>query len=141
LVRTFDPVSDGEVPVSGDALNFIRDALFRVSATGTAAGVFGYGNWPLTRIPVGSKTGTAERFGEDPTSWFAGFAGPAKDKPRYVVVMTVEKGGTGSGTSGPGVRAVLSALLGVGRSPVFPGATPPAALPLGRCDAPCGRPR
>ncbi len=141
LVRTFDPVSDGKVPVSGDALNYIRDALYRVSANGTAAGVFGYGAWPLSRIPVGSKTGTAERYGEDPTSWFAGFAGPAEDKPRYAVVMTVAKGGTGSGTSGPGVRAMLSALLGVDRKPVFPGAVPPAALPLGRCDAPCVRPR
>jgi penicillin-binding protein 2 len=94
----------------------------------------------MARIPVGAKTGTAERYGEDPSSWFAGFAGPAKQNPRYVVIMNIAKGGTGSGTSGPGVRSVLAALVGVGRAPVFPGGLPPATLPLGRCDAPCGRP-
>ncbi|HUR74770.1 MAG TPA: penicillin-binding transpeptidase domain-containing protein, partial [Sporichthya sp.] len=139
LVRTFDPVSDGTVGVSSEVLTYLRSALYGVSATGTAAGVFG--DWPLTEIPVGAKTGTAERYGEDPTSWFAGFAGPAKQNPRYVVVMTVAKGGTGSGTSGPGVRTVLAALLGVDRGPIFPGAVPPAALPVGRFDAPYGRQR
>ena len=139
LIRTFDPVAEGTVGLSAPVLTYLRDALFGVSTRGTAAGVFG--DWPLTEIPVGAKTGTAERFGEDPTSWFVGFTGPAEQKPRYVVLMTVAKGGTGSGTSGPGVRAVLSALVGVGRDSVFPGAVPPAALPLGRFDAPYGRTR
>ena len=139
LVRTFDPRSDGEVGVSAEVLDYLRSALLRVSTNGTAAGVFG--SWPLSRIPVGAKTGTAERYGEDPSSWFVSFTGPATEKPRYVVLMTVAKGGTGSGTSGPGVREVLSALVGVGRNPVFPGAVPPAALPIGRFDAPFGRDR
>ncbi|MBA3744153.1 penicillin-binding protein 2 [Sporichthya sp.] len=139
LIRTFDPRSDGEVGVSDEVLDHVRGALLRVSTNGTAAGVFG--DWPLSRIPVGAKTGTAERYSEDPSSWFVGFTGPAQQKPRYVVLMTVAKGGTGSGTSGPGVREVLSALVGVGRDPVFPGALPPAALPIGRFDAPFGRAR
>ncbi|HUR75494.1 MAG TPA: penicillin-binding transpeptidase domain-containing protein, partial [Sporichthya sp.] len=130
---------DGEVGVSATTLDYVRSALLRVSTSGTAAGVFG--NWPLSQIPVGAKTGTAERFGEDPTSWFVAFTGPVKDKPRYVVLMTVAKGGTGSGTSGPGVRGVLAALVGVDRSPLFPDAVPPAALPVGRFDAPFGRSR
>ena len=137
LIRTFEPVAEGTVGVSARVLTYLRDALFGVSTSGTAAGVFG--NWPLTEIPVGAKTGTAERFGEDPTSWFVGFTGPAGHDPRYVVLMTVAQGGTGSGTSGPGVRAVLSALVGVDREPVWPGGLPPTALPIGRFDAPFGR--
>ena len=139
LVRTFDPVSDGTVPVSAEVLAYLRTALEGVARNGTAAGVFA--GWPMTEIPVGAKTGTAERYGEDPSSWFAGFTGPAGGEPRYVVVMNVAKGGTGSGTSGPSVRTVLAALVGVDRNPVYPGGLPPAALPLGRCDAPCGRDR
>jgi len=139
LVRTFAPESAGVVPVSPAVLSYLRTALEGVARNGTAAGVFA--GWPLTQLPVGAKTGTAERYGEDPSSWFAGFVGPAHQEPRYVVVMNVTKGGTGSGTSGPGVRSVLAALVGVGRAPVFPDGVPPAALPLGRCDAPCARPR
>jgi penicillin-binding protein 2 len=137
LVHTFDPISDGTVPVSPAVLNYVRTALEGVARNGTAAGVFA--GWPMTRIPVGAKTGTAERYGEDPSSWFAGFTGPPGQQPRYVVIMNVNKGGTGSGTSGPSVRTVLAALVGVGRNPAFPDGLPPAALPLGRCDAPCGR--
>ncbi len=136
-IRSFEPVSDGDVGAPPKVLKYLRTALMRVSTSGTAAGVFG--GWPLAEIPVGAKTGTAERHGEDPTSWFVGFAGPAKQKPRYAVVMTVAKGGTGSGTSGPGVRTVLSALLGVDRAPVVPPGVP-AALP-NRFDAVEGRTR
>jgi penicillin-binding protein 2 len=137
LVRTFDPASDGNVPVAPEVLDYLRTALEGVARNGTAAGVFA--GWPMTRLPVGAKTGTAERYGEDPSSWFAGFTGPAGQPPRYVVIMNVSKGGTGSGTSGPEVRSVLAALVGAGRPPVLPGGLPPATLPLDRCDAPCGR--
>ena len=37
----------------------------------------------------------------------------ADDDPQYAVVMMVSQGGTGSGTSGPGVRAIYEALYGV----------------------------
>ncbi len=87
-----------------------------MSKKGTAAGV--YSDWPHKKTPVAAKTGTAEKYGEEPTSWFASYA-PA-DKPRYAVIMTVSQGGTGSGTSGPSVRKIEEALLGVGRDPVVP---------------------
>jgi penicillin-binding protein 2 len=53
----------------------------------------------------------------------------------YVVVMMVSQGGTGSGTSGPGVRAIWEALYGVNgldvnaRNAAILGTTPPEALP------------
>ena len=54
---------------------------------------------------------------------------------RYVVVMMVSQGGTGSGTSGPAVRKIWETLYGIDgmkvdrRRAAIPGAIPPAALP------------
>ncbi|MGQ0623748.1 MAG: penicillin-binding protein 2 [Sporichthyaceae bacterium] len=140
VVRRFDPISDGRVGVPPKVLRYLRAALLGVSTNGTAARVFD--GFPLGRIAVGSKTGTAERFGEPPSSWFAGLA-PAKPggKARYAVVLTVNHGGTGSGTSGPAVRSVIEALVGVGRDPVMPGGPPPTRLPPARPDGTFGRPR
>lgn len=138
LVRRFQPVSDGTVDVPPEVLDYLREALIGTSERGTGAGVFA--GWPLAEFPAGVKTGTAERFDEDPSSWFAGFVGKKKSGPRYAVVMTVANGGTGSGTSGPGVRVLMGALTGADRAPVLPGGLPPAALPVVRPDGGYGRP-
>ena len=52
------------------------------------------GGFPLDKVHIRSKTGTAEVYGKQTTSWVASY-----DK-QYVVVMQVSQGGTGSGTSG-----------------------------------------
>ncbi len=124
VVHTFDPVSDGEVGLPDDVLEYLRTSLAGVSERGTSRGV--YRDWPLAEIPVASKTGTAEHYGESPSAWFAGYL-PANAKARFAVVMTVSRGGTGSETAGPSVRAIQAALLGVGRPPVLP--AEPFALP------------
>jgi penicillin-binding protein 2 len=54
-----------------------------------------------------AKTGTAEVYGKQTTSWFATYT---KD---YSIVMTISQGGTGSGASGPAVRNIYDALYGV----------------------------
>ena len=54
-----------------------------------------------------AKTGTAEVYGKQTTSWFATYT---KD---YTIVMTISQGGTGSGASGPAVRNIYNALYGV----------------------------
>ena len=52
------------------------------------------------------------------------------------MVMMVSQGGTGSGTSGPGVRKIWEALYGVRGSKVvegkaaIPGTVPPEGLPV-----------
>ena len=53
-----------------------------------------------------AKTGTAEVYGKQTTSWFATYT---KD---YTVVMTISQGGTGSGASGPAVRKIYKAMYG-----------------------------
>ncbi|HEX3612090.1 MAG TPA: penicillin-binding protein 2 [Sporichthyaceae bacterium] len=138
VVHRFGPVSDGKVGLPDSVLDYIRQALVGVTTKGTAQG--DYHGWPLAQIPVAAKTGTAEHFGEQPTSWFAGFV-PAGAHPQYAVVMTVSHGGTGSGTSGLAVRTIEAALLGVGEKPFVPNGQLPAALPVARPDGSFREPR
>ena len=77
----------------------IDDALAGVATRGTAA--WRFGGWPQDKIPMHAKTGTAEVYGKQTTSWFATYT---KD---YTIVMTISQGGTGSGASGPAVRKHL----------------------------------
>ena len=53
-------------------------------------------DFPLDQVTIRAKTGSAEVYGKQSTSWVASYA------EDYVVVMMVTQGGTGSGTSGPG---------------------------------------
>ena len=81
-------------------------------------------------MPIRGKTGSAEVYGKQSTSWVASYT---KD---YVVVMMVSQGGTGSGTSGPAIRTIYETLYGVKETVVrpvdaaIPGVTPPEELPV-----------
>jgi penicillin-binding protein 2 len=109
VVRTIEPEALGTLDVPADDLAFLRRSLRGVIEDGTARGAFA--GFPVDQVPIAGKTGTAEVFGKQSTSWFASFA-PA-DEPRYAVVMMVEQGGTGAYTSGRSVRQVYEAIFGV----------------------------
>jgi penicillin-binding protein 2 len=87
-------------------------------------------DFPLDKVRIRSKTGSAEVYGKQSTSWVASY-----DK-RYVVVMMVSQGGTGSGTSGPAIRKIWETLYGVDgmkvrtQNAALPGARPPTGLPV-----------
>ena len=80
-----------------------------VTRSGTARTAFE--GFPLDRIPVAGKTGTADIIPQEPYSWFAALA-PAND-PKYVVVALVEQGGHGATTAAPIVRRVLEGLFNI----------------------------
>jgi penicillin-binding protein 2 len=80
---------------------------------GTASGAFA--GFPLDRVPVEGKTGTAEVVGKADTSLFVAVA-PA-DHPQFVVAAVVEEAGFGSAVAAPIVRRVLEVLTGVGPPP------------------------
>ena len=109
VVEEFPPVAAGSLDVPAQDLAYLRRALRGVIEDGTARARFA--GFPVDQVPLAGKTGTAEVFGKQATSWFASFA-PADD-PRYAVVMMVEQAGTGAGTSAPSVRAIYEALFGV----------------------------
>jgi penicillin-binding protein 2 len=95
-----------------------------VITSGTAAGTFA--GFPLGKVCVAGKTGTAQVFGRNSTSNFASFA-PCND-PKYVVVMMVPDAGYGADISGPAVRKIWDALYGLeGQKGALPGGLP--ALP------------
>jgi penicillin-binding protein 2 len=134
VVREIKPRSAGRLPVRPEIIRFLQNALRSVPENGTAR--FPFAEWPLDKIPMAAKTGTAEVYGKQSTSWFATY-GPAK-APQYSVVMMVSQGGTGSGVSGPSVEKIYEALLGVRNRKVVPSAallpSPPKALPVIKAD-------
>ncbi|MBL7497205.1 penicillin-binding protein 2 [Frankia nepalensis] len=127
VVKRFEPVVKGKLPVPGDVLGYIREALHGVTSEpgGTASGVFA--DWPKDIIPIAGKTGTAEVEGREDTSWFASF-GPVSD-PRYVVVVTIPDSGTGATYAAPAAKQIYQAIFGVGRPAEMPGGLPPGDLP------------
>ncbi len=71
--------------------------------SGTAASAFG--GFPLGKVCVAGKTGTAQVAGKVATSVFASFA-PC-GHPKYVVVMMIPDSGYGADVSAPGGPADL----------------------------------
>ncbi|HCA84614.1 MAG TPA: penicillin-binding protein 2 [Streptomyces sp.] len=104
-VEKIEPKAHGKLPTSKKTLAQIDKALEGVATRGTAA--WRFTGWPQKKIPMHAKTGTAEVYGKQTTSWFATYT------EDYTIVMTISQGGTGSGASGPAVRNIYNALYGV----------------------------
>ncbi|MFI9805759.1 penicillin-binding protein 2 [Streptomyces sp. NPDC052301] len=104
-VKEIKPKVQRKLPVTQATLKGMDDAFAGVITRGTAAWKFG--GWPQNKIPLHGKTGTAEVYGKQTTSWLATYS---KD---YTVIMTIAQAGTGSGASGEAVRNIYSALYGV----------------------------
>jgi len=105
-VRTIEPKAHGQVGLSHRMLAFLRSALRGVVTDGTAKAAFS--GFPLASYPVAGKTGTAEVFGKQTTSWFVSYA-PAS-RPKYAVVVVVSQAGTGAETAAPAVRRIYEAI-------------------------------
>jgi penicillin-binding protein 2 len=128
VVREIKPKKAGSVKVAKRHLRYIDQALQGVSERGTMS--WRLIDFPLDQVKIRSKTGSAEVYGKQSTSWVASY-----DK-RYAVVMMVSQGGTGSGTSGPAIRKIWETLYGIrgteviGAKAALPGAKPPVGLPV-----------
>ncbi len=111
LLEEFGREVIGTLDLDDATMAAIREGLLRVvmDERGTANAAFE--GFPLDRIPVAGKTGTAEQKPKVPYAWFAAYA-PADD-PQYVVVVSVEEGGGGSQTAAPIVRGIFEHLFDV----------------------------
>jgi penicillin-binding protein 2 len=126
LVKRIKPHVAGHLPVSRGTLSYIRNSLVGVVTGGTAAGAFA--GFPLNKVQIAAKTGTAEVFGGQATSVFASFA-PASN-PKYVVVVMVPKSGEGADVSAPCARVIWDDIYGLEHhQAVFPGGVAPRKLP------------
>lgn len=127
VLRRITPKKVAHVDVPQQYLDFIDGALQGVTREGTMA--WKMGGFPLDDVTVRSKTGSAEVYGKQSTGWVASYT---KD---YVVVMMISQAGTGSGSTGDGVRKIWEALYGVDGADVrparaaTPGVVPPPSLP------------
>jgi penicillin-binding protein 2 len=128
LVRDIKPKVRAKVPVRAEVLDYIRSSLAFTPANG-ASGSVAFAGFPLDRVLVGGKTGTAEVFGKQDTSWFASWA-PADGKARYVVVAMIEQAGLGAQAAAPVARAIYEGIYGLnGKPAAFPAGTAPTAVP------------
>ncbi|MEP9361744.1 penicillin-binding protein 2 [Nocardioides sp. CN2-186] len=132
IVKKIPPQVVGHATVTKAAIDYVNTALLgTLKSDGAWNGTLAwkFGDFPLDQVHLRGKTGSAEVEGKQSTSWVATY-----DK-NYVVVMMVTQAGTGSGTSGPAVRAIWESLYGIDGMTVepskaaIPGTTPPAALP------------
>ncbi|WP_322936829.1 penicillin-binding protein 2 [Nocardioides bizhenqiangii] len=128
VIRRIPPSKAGTVGVPNAVLSYIDDALKEVSRTGTLS--WKLGGFPLDDVVLRAKTGSAEVYGKQSTGWVASYTDD------YVVVMMISQGGTGSGSTGDGIRKIWEALYGVEgetvvpRKAVIPGTVPPDDLPV-----------
>jgi penicillin-binding protein 2 len=126
VVQQINPPVIRHLPSSGQTLAYIRHALAGVVTQGTAAGAFG--GFPLDKVCVAGKTGTAQLFGKNATSVFASFA-PC-DHPKYVVLVMVPDSGYGADVAAPAVRQIWDGIFGLeGKKAAVPGGLVPSALP------------
>jgi penicillin-binding protein 2 len=127
LLKEFKPKAEGKVDASAASIKYVDTALQGTPKVGTLAWKFG--GFPLDKVHIRGKTGSAEVYGKQSTSWVATY------DENYVVIMMVSQAGTGSGTSGPAVRKIWESLYGIDGMDVepskaaIPGTTPPAGLP------------
>ncbi len=127
VLKRIRPKVQGRVKATPASMRYVDQALLGTARIGTMA--WRMIDFPLDQVHIRSKTGSAEVHGKQSTSWVASY------DQNFVVVMMVSQGGTGSGTSGPAIRAIWEALYGIDGSTVrparaaIPGTTPPEKLP------------
>jgi penicillin-binding protein 2 len=130
VIRRIQPKVAGRVKAPARVIDYIDGGLEMVTHNPSGTMNWRLLDFPLDRVDIRAKTGSAEVYGKQSTSWVASY------DENYVVVMMVSQGGTGSGTSGPAIRAIWEALYGVDGTEVhpdraaIPGTVAPARLPV-----------
>ncbi|MFB7265354.1 penicillin-binding protein 2 [Streptomyces nojiriensis] len=105
-IEMIKPQSHGRLPIDAKTIRDLDGGLRSVVEPGGTA-AWRFGGWPMDKIPMHAKTGTAQVYGKQTTSWLATYT---KD---FTIVMTISQGGTGSGASGPAVRNLYNAIYGL----------------------------
>lgn len=129
VVHKIKPKVHNRVPVSQSLFDYITKSL-DFSRGWAVSGAFAYIGSKY-QDQLGGKTGTAEVYGKQDTSWLASW-GPTYQKhghtkARFVVVGMVEQAGTGATAAGPMLKRIWDGILGP--HPVIADARPQTHLP------------
>jgi penicillin-binding protein 2 len=132
VVKTIKPKVRSTVPVSPQVFKYVADSL-SFSRGWQVSGAFAYLDSPY-RDQIGGKTGTAEVFGHQDTSWLASWGPVSTDeqgnpRARFVVVGMVEQAGTGATAAGPMTKRIWDGLLGANGPAVVPDSRPATHVP------------
>jgi penicillin-binding protein 2 len=131
VTRTITPSVIRKLPVKKSVLDFIGNSL-HFEDSHSVSGALAFDGSPIKTL-IGGKTGTAEVYGRQDTSWFASWGpvqpGAPVSKARFVVVGMVEQAGLGSKAAAPMVRSVYEGLFGADGAAVLPGSAPAGAPP------------
>jgi len=131
VIQTITPKVIRKVPVAASTLSFFGDAL-HFDNSHAVSGALAFDGSPI-KTEIGGKTGTAEVYGKQDTSWFASWgpmaAGQPASKARFVVVGMIEQAGLGSSAAAPMVRKVFEGMLGANGPAVLPQGQPATTLP------------
>jgi penicillin-binding protein 2 len=131
LVQKITPKVRNRVPVKQSLFDYITKSL-DFSRGWAVSGAFAYiGSKYQNRL--GGKTGTAEVYGKQDTSWLVSW-GPTYQRhghtrARFVVVGMVEQAGTGATAAGPMLKRIWDGLLGANGKPIIAGSRPETRLP------------
>jgi penicillin-binding protein 2 len=108
VIQEIDPAVRDHVEIDPAAQRTILDGLHGAAMEpgGTSYQIFG--GYP---VDIAGKTGTAETGIGIDQSWYIALA-PYPD-PKYVVAVTIERGGFGADTAAPAARQILDELLDV----------------------------
>lgn len=98
----------GRVGLSATALSTVQQGLADVTTRGTARPAFR--GFDLPEYPVSGKTGTAEVYGKQATSWFASYGPRTASGKQYVVVVAIADSGTGATYAAPAARSIWDVL-------------------------------
>jgi penicillin-binding protein 2 len=106
-----DPLSNQykEIGLNQDYVNLIENGLNLVTKQGTGSAAFR--QFPLDKIPVAGKTGTAEFAGHQDYAWFASYA--PSNNPQYIVTVMLEESGGGGANAAPIAEKVYEYLYHV----------------------------
>jgi len=86
-----------DLELNQEYVNTIENGFNLVTKQGTGSSAFR--SFPLDKIPVAGKTGTAEFAGRQDYAWFAGYA--PIGNPQYVVAVMLEQAGGGGANAAP----------------------------------------
>jgi penicillin-binding protein 2 len=128
VVQRINPTVIRHLPVSSSTLAYIRNALAGVVSNPSGTAYSAFSGFPLSKVCVAGKTGTAQIFGNNSTSVFASFA-PCQN-PKYVVLVMLPNSGYGADAAAPAVRQIWDGIYGLeGHKAALPGGKFPPALP------------